>query len=110
MAYAPDDISNINVVIETVPSGMSANEYYDLTIEGIELLFGSVSQKSTVVIGGRSGISYSYSYNIPFLGETHGIQYIVINDGIAYIITYTSESNNDYITDVEAMVAAFRFK
>lgn len=103
---------NVNVVTEKVGT-MSLEKYVDLSKEGLAQMLNNYSERGSgkTTISGEPAewIDYSHSMN---MYEIDGRAYLMIKDGIAYIITATAMRGmqNKWQSVFEEAINSFRLK
>ena len=105
-----DDFNtNMNVVTEPIQSGTTVEEYTQANVEAIESVFGvSVEETSTTLPAGDAGL---LTWASTEQGQTlRRIQYYLVGDDSAYVLTYTTntEEGSEYDAIFEESANSFR--
>lgn len=107
----------LNVVVEELPFGLTAERYANLAVGQLEQLFDleTAVEQTPVTVGGEASVRLVYPLEIvTALGVPVDIvntQYIFVNEGRAYIVTASvlTELAEAYLEPVRAAAETFRF-
>jgi hypothetical protein len=108
--------TNVNVLLQTVPDGTSAEEYAQLNRSGITSsldLDGEIESEPVHHPAGDAAVA-RYRANLTAAGEKKTfsfVQYYFVQGTNAYVVTYTTvpEAEERYSADFEQSAGSFRF-
>jgi len=103
---APNGISNVVVLAEGM-HGMSFDDYLNASFDALEDAFPDIEflMDEDFQVDGRAGVVIVYVSDLIDAYVTY--QFFIEVNGVAYIITYTSLGEIDYVDDVADMVDTF---
>jgi hypothetical protein len=104
---------NINVILENLPKAMADRDYLELTLAGMNKMFGlpSDSKFVPVKVGNENGYHLHYSVQMG-QNEIDNDLYIVIKKNSAYVITCSNAKGkrDDFKAIMESVVGTFAIK
>lgn len=82
--------TNLNVIVETVPDGISAEEYFEANVAQIEQLVEPDGiRKERVRLSAREALHLTYEHRLTGRALAAD-QYVLFGDGRGYVLTYTT--------------------
>ncbi len=111
LAPEPEDdfIANVNVLCETIPEGMTTDEYYKAALESLTSQGLDVQEVDEVTVGGSTGRLIYYTSS--FLEQTLDFAQIATAQGACgWVITLTTleGSRGEYLDEFTEMGASFK--
>jgi hypothetical protein len=102
--------TNVNVGVTDVPSGVTAQQFYDANLAQIEQVFGiATPANEEVTLPAGPALRLNYEQEGPPKIATQ--QYLVLGDGKGYILTFTTlpELTSEYAPIFERAARSFKF-
>lgn len=112
--YSDSILVNVSLMAATVNNGtQSAKDYFDEYTES----FKSIYENFELVSAEDTLLDSHAAYKAVYTGSVTGVeakymQVVCIKSGIAYIFTYTAQTDkyDDYLSDADKMIENFAFK
>ncbi len=102
---------NVNVVVEELPTDLTASEYMDVAWGKLEPQLADVEVygRGDLTVGGLPAASIDYRARFPQIPDPlHLLQVAVLDGRTVFVITYTGTDEFDrYRPDAEAIIASF---
>ncbi len=108
-----DFIENVNLMIESIPSGMNEARYLDLSKQNMSQIPGfDLLEEEEVSINGVDGVRLHYQANV-YGQSIENDAYILMEDGQAYILTLTAregDSRDRWMPELTGVAETFRLE